>query len=146
MAGYYVRVTVDTGGLQLAYRADRPTAARYQAAMACDCPQFAVTVELANPYGIPYHFGMADVVTTGEARDALHRIAQQFAAGGGEPVYFGAHRRAQAVIVPVDVWEQLLEQAEDDVDLAISRKRTAGPSLAQPELMAALRAAADSAA
>lgn len=50
---------------------------------------------------------MNEVVTTGEARDALHRIAKQFDAGGGEPVYFGSHRRAQGVIVPVDVWERL---------------------------------------
>ena len=45
MAGNFVRITVDTGGLRLAYRADRPTAARYQAAMARDCPQFTVTVD-----------------------------------------------------------------------------------------------------
>jgi PHD/YefM family antitoxin component YafN of YafNO toxin-antitoxin module len=66
---------------------------------------------------------MADVVTTGEARDALHRIAKRFDAGDGEPVYFGSHRRAQGVIVPVDVWENLLEQAEDELDLALARDR-----------------------
>jgi hypothetical protein len=43
----------------------------------------------------------AKVVTTGEARDALRKIAQHFDAGEGEPVYFGSHRRAQGVIVPV---------------------------------------------
>jgi hypothetical protein len=55
---------------------------------------------------------MAKVVTTGEARDALHQIAKRFDGGEGDPVYFGSHRRAQGVIVPVDVWEKLLEQAE----------------------------------
>lgn len=69
---------------------------------------------------------MASVITTGEAREALHRIAQRFDAGEGEAVYFGSHRRAQGVIVPVDVWERLLEQAEDEVDLALARDRLAG--------------------
>ena len=66
---------------------------------------------------------MPNVVTTGEARDRLHQIAQQFDAGEGEPVYFGSHRRAQAVIVPVAVWEKLLEQAEDNLDAELARDR-----------------------
>jgi len=60
---------------------------------------------------------VAKVITTGEARDALHQIAKRFDGGDGEPVYFGSHRRAQGVIVPVDVWEKLLEQAEDELDI-----------------------------
>jgi PHD/YefM family antitoxin component YafN of YafNO toxin-antitoxin module len=66
---------------------------------------------------------MANVVTTGEARDALHQIAKRFDAGEGEPVYFGSHRRAQGVIVPVEIWERLLEQAEDELDLEFARAR-----------------------
>lgn len=69
---------------------------------------------------------MAKVVTTGEARDALHQIAKRFDGGDGEPVYFGSHRRAQGVIVPVDVWEKLLEQAEDELDIGLARDRLAG--------------------
>jgi hypothetical protein len=66
---------------------------------------------------------MANVVTTGEARDALHQIAQRFDAGEGEPVYFGSHRLAQGVIVPVRVWERLLEAAEDELDAELARDR-----------------------
>ncbi|MGH3501100.1 MAG: hypothetical protein ACRDQA_09450 [Nocardioidaceae bacterium] len=68
---------------------------------------------------------MADVVTTGEARATLHQIAQRFDAGEGEPVYFGSHRRAQGVIVPVEIWERLLEQAEDKLDVELARDRLA---------------------
>ena len=68
---------------------------------------------------------MANVVTTGQARDTLHKIAQRFDAGDGEPVYFGSHRRAQAVIVPVGVWERLLEQVEDELDSELARERLA---------------------
>jgi PHD/YefM family antitoxin component YafN of YafNO toxin-antitoxin module len=91
---------------------------------------------------------MADVVTTGEARDALHRIAKRFDEGDGEPVYFGSHRRAQGVIVPVDVWERLLEQAEDELDLASARKRLAhddGRRLTRDDLDEAFRGAAEAA-
>lgn len=66
---------------------------------------------------------MADVVTTGEARDALHKIAKRFDDGDAEPVYFGSHRRAQGVIVPLAIWERLLEHAEDELDVALARDR-----------------------
>lgn len=82
---------------------------------------------------------MAEVVTTGEARDALHRIARRFDAGDNEPVYFGSHRRAQGVIVPVEVWECLLEQAEDELDTALAADRLAGDDghrLTQTEIAA----------
>jgi hypothetical protein len=63
----------------------------------------SATQRWSNPYGFPYATFMADVVTTGQARDALHQIPKRFDQGDGEPVYFGSHRRAQGVIVPVDV-------------------------------------------
>jgi hypothetical protein len=82
---------------------------------------------------------MANVVTLGEARDALHQIAQRFDAGEVEPVYFGSHRRAQGVIVPVAVWEKLLEAAEDEDDLELARGRLArdnGQQLSHAEVNA----------
>lgn len=90
-----------------------------------------------QPYGLSYDLGMANVVTTGEARDALHKIARRFDAGDGEPVYFGSHRRAQGVIVPVTVWEKLLEAAEDELDTELARDRLArddGRRLSQAEV------------
>lgn len=80
---------------------------------------------LAYPYGLSFDSGMANVAATGEARDALHQIAKRFDAGQGEPVYFGSHRRAQGVIVPVEIWERLLEQAEEELDLEFARDRLA---------------------
>ena len=53
------------------------------------------------------------------------QIARRFDNGEGEPVYYGSHRGAQGVIVPVEVWEKLLEQAEDELDLASARQRLA---------------------
>ncbi|MGH9063833.1 MAG: hypothetical protein ACRDZQ_06285 [Acidimicrobiales bacterium] len=90
---------------------------------------------------------MVEVLTTGEAREALHQIARRFDAGEGEPLYFGSHRRAQGVIVPLDVWEKLMETAEDELDFALARKRVAGSSrrLSRGELDDALRRAAEAA-
>lgn len=92
---------------------------------------------------------MAKVVTTGEARDALHQIAKRCDAGDGEPVYLAHTGRAQGVIVPVDVWEKLLEQAEDELDLAPARRRLSdddGRRLTRAALDEALRQAAEAAA
>jgi len=61
-------------------------------------------------------------------------------------VYFGSHRRAQGVIVPVDVWEQLVEQAEDEVDMALSKPRLVNrpaPPLTRGYLDGALSRAAE---
>ncbi len=68
------------------------------------------------------------VVTTSEARAALSQIAARFDAGEVEPVVFGSHRRAQAVIVPFAVWEKLLEHAEDEHDLQLAQKRLGSDS------------------
>lgn len=63
-------------------------------------------------------------------------------------MYFGSHRRAQGVIVPVELWELLLEQAEDELDLALARRRLAnddGRRLTNSDLDEAFRRAADEA-
>ncbi|MGI8647105.1 MAG: hypothetical protein DLM55_03715 [Acidimicrobiales bacterium] len=67
----------------------------------------------------------ATVVTTGEVRDQLSKIAASFDAGKVEPVVFGSHRRPQAVIVPFSLWQRLVEQLEDEIDLELARKRLA---------------------
>lgn len=94
----------------------------------------------AKTYQLWYCVRMTSVVSTGEARESLHQIARGFDAGVGEPVYFGSHRRAQAVIVPVAVWERLLEHAEDDLDLDTAAQRgAADPRLSRAEVAALLQ-------
>jgi hypothetical protein len=48
------------------------------------------------------------VVPTSEVRAGLGKITRRFDAGDSEPVFFGSHRRAQAVLVPIATWEKLL--------------------------------------
>lgn len=87
------------------------------------------------------------VVTTSEVRAALGAITQRFDAGDTDPVFFGSHRRAQAVLVPIATWEKLLANAEDALDLDLARQRLADdrPWLDENQLDEALRRAAQSA-
>jgi hypothetical protein len=87
------------------------------------------------------------VVPTSEVRAALGQITKRFDAGDPEPVFFGSHRRTQAVLVPIATWEKLLAHAEDELDLDLARRRLADhrPWLAEEELDAALASAAEKA-
>lgn len=89
-----------------------------------------------------------DVVPTSEVRAALGKITKGFDAGDTDPVFFGSHRRAQAVIVPIGTWEKLLEHAEDELDVDLAQRRLSDRRrwLSADELDAALKRAADAAA
>jgi len=80
------------------------------------------------------------VVPTSKVRAALGQITKRFDAGDPEPVFFGSHRRAQAVLVPIATWERLLAHAEDELDLEHARRRLADrrPWLSEEELDAAV--------
>jgi antitoxin StbD len=58
------------------------------------------------------------VLTTIEARTQLSEILRRFRAGGDgtEPVLFGDHRKAEAVLIPYQLWTRL-EAAADDPEL-----------------------------
>ena len=88
-----------------------------------------------------------DVVPTSEVRAALGKMTKGFDAGDTEPVFFGSHRRTQAVIVPIATWEKLLEHAEDALDLDLAQRRLSDrrPWLNEDDLDAALQRAADTA-
>jgi len=82
-------------------------------------------------------------VTTSEVRAALGKITKRFDDGDTEPVFFGSHRRAQAVLVPIATWEKLLAHVEDALDLDLVQRRLADhrPWLSEDQLDAALRRA-----
>jgi antitoxin StbD len=84
-------------------------------------------------------------VTTSEVRAALSKITKRFEAGDTEPVFFGSHRRAQAVLVPIATWEKLVAHAEDALDVELARQRLSDdrPWLGEEELEAALRRVAE---
>lgn len=88
-----------------------------------------------------------NVVPTSEVRAALGKITRRFDEGDTKPVFFGSHRRTQAVLVPIATWEKLVAHAEDELDLELAQRRLADqrPWLNEDELRAALRRAAEEA-
>ena len=89
---------------------------------------------------------MVDVVIpTSEVRAALGKITKRFDAGDTEPVYFGSHRRPQAVLVPIATWDKLLAYAEDELDAELVQRRLDDdrPWLSEDELDAALQRATE---
>jgi hypothetical protein len=91
---------------------------------------------------------MDAVLTTSDVRANLGQITKRFDDGDPDPVFFGSHRRAQAVLVPIATWEKLLEHAEDELDRATARERLADPRpwLSEQELQAAMDRATAAAA
>ncbi len=87
------------------------------------------------------------VVPTSEVRAVLGQITKRFDDGDRDPVFFGSHRRVQAVLVPIATWEKLLEHAEDELDLAVARRRLTDrrPWLSQDEVDAAVTSAMEKA-
>jgi PHD/YefM family antitoxin component YafN of YafNO toxin-antitoxin module len=54
------------------------------------------------------------VLGTSEAREQLSQVLERFRRDGAdaEPMLFGPHRKAEAVVLPVAVWERLLLMEE----------------------------------
>jgi len=55
------------------------------------------------------------VLPTSQARSELSMIVSRFREEGPDsaPVLFGSHRKAEGVIIPFSMWQEILEQIED---------------------------------
>jgi hypothetical protein len=58
---------------------------------------------------------MPDVLPVGEVREALSKVLATFRRDGRDarPVFFGSRRRPEAVIIPIDLFEQMVPILED---------------------------------
>ena len=68
---------------------------------------------------------MAHPVTTSEARQNLTATVRRFREQGAsaDPVVFGSHRRPEAVVIPYQAYEELVELAEEIVVAHTLRER-----------------------
>jgi antitoxin StbD len=68
-----------------------------------------------------------EVLPTTEVRAKLSQIAAEFERRGigAEPVAFGSHRRPQGIILPWELWLEILPAIEDQLDAAQARQRLA---------------------
>lgn len=66
------------------------------------------------------------VLPSHAARDELPKALRRFRTEGAaaEPVIFGAHRRAEAVVIPFDLYSQLLPAIEEIEIAALVRERS----------------------
>ena len=66
-----------------------------------------------------------EVLPTTEVRAKLSQIAEEFDRNGvsAEPVAFGSHRRPQGVIIPWELWLEILPSIEDRLDAVEARQR-----------------------
>lgn len=71
-----------------------------------------------------------EVLPTTEVRAKLSQIAADFERHGvsAEPVAFGSHRRPQGIIIPWELWLEILPAIEDHLDAAEARQRLAEAS------------------
>ena len=66
-----------------------------------------------------------EVLPTTEVRAKLSQIAAEFERHGvrAEPVAFGSHRRPQGIIIPWELWLEILPTIEDHLDAAEAGQR-----------------------
>ncbi len=65
-----------------------------------------------------------EVLPVSQARIELSSILNNFRANlHAQPVFVGAHRKAEGVLIPISMWETILEELDDSEGLAIASNR-----------------------
>jgi len=74
-----------------------------------------------------------EVLPVSQARIELSSILNNFSANlHAEPVFVGAHRKAEGVLIPISMWEKVLNTLEDIEITKIVGQRIATPKLDVP--------------
>ncbi len=69
-----------------------------------------------------------EVLPVSQARIELSSILNNFSTNqSAEPVFVGAHRKAEGVLIPISMWESVLNTLEDIEITKIVRQRIAAP-------------------
>ena len=84
-------------------------------------------------YGYPnvYTFAYAshmriETLSVREAREQLPSLLERFRSGDRRAVFLGAHRRTEAVMLPIEVYDELLYRRRKSVDQAWASVRAEG--------------------
>jgi hypothetical protein len=73
------------------------------------------------------HFFMrVDVLSVREAREQLPRLLERFRGGDRSPIFLGSHRKTEAVMIPVQVYEELTQRRLNAVADATASVRAEG--------------------
>lgn len=86
------------------------------------------------------------VLPTNEARGVLPQTLARFRARGAlaEPMVFGTHRRPEAVVIPFELYEELLPVIEDiEIAHLVRERAAAGDAVPLADVAAAIGLDAD---
>jgi PHD/YefM family antitoxin component YafN of YafNO toxin-antitoxin module len=87
------------------------------------------TAELKGPKSSRH----AEVIPVTEARKEISTILKGFTEGTDiEPVYIGAHRKAEAVLISISAWEEVLNRLDEIEIEKIIRERRDGSFIRIP--------------
>lgn len=67
-----------------------------------------------------------ETLSVREAREQLPSVLERFRSGDRTPVGVGAHRRTEAVVVPVEVYDELTAQRASHASQALASLRVEG--------------------
>lgn len=84
---------------------------------------------------------MPTVVPSGEFREQLPAVLRRFRAehAAAAPVIFGSHRKPEAVVIPFELYAQLLPAIEDlEIAEIVRARASAGPAVPLSHIAAGL--------
>jgi antitoxin StbD len=84
---------------------------------------------------------LTPVLPSGDARTALPEALRRLRAEGlaAEPIVFGAHRKPEAVVIPFELYAQLLPVIEDlEIAQLVRERAAAGESVPLADVAAAV--------
>lgn len=94
------------------------------------CPRSAspwARQRIPNVYTIGYTFGMLiETLSVREAREQLPSVLERFRQGDRTPVGVGSHRKTEAVMVPVEVFDELTAERARSLTQAAASIRAEG--------------------
>jgi PHD/YefM family antitoxin component YafN of YafNO toxin-antitoxin module len=67
-----------------------------------------------------------ETLSVREAREQLPSLLERFRRGDREPVYLGSHRRTEAVMLPVEVYDELMAHRQNAADQVAASLRAEG--------------------
>lgn len=72
---------------------------------------------------------MMETLSVREARERLPSVLERFRSGDRTPVGVGSHRKTEAVMVPVEVFEELTAERAQSLSQAMGSSRAEGFTL-----------------
>lgn len=93
----------------------------------CSPTSSAACTHLRHP-GYSVRVRRPETLSIREAREQLPRILDGFRKGDREPVFVGAQRRTDGVVLPIDIYHELLERRVEAAQQAEASVQVEGPA------------------